>query len=47
MELTDTSLVVAVTATVRAHGGHRPSVRSPYVPSAVSRPAQTLPGSRA
>jgi len=36
-----------VTGTVLAHGGHRDSVFTPYVPAALAWLAQTLPGFRA
>ena len=35
-----------VTATVLAHGGHRDSVLTPFVPAALAWLAQTLPGFR-
>lgn len=36
-----------VTGTVLAHGGHRDSVFTPYVPAALAWLAQTMPGFRA
>jgi hypothetical protein len=36
-----------VTGTVLAHGGHRDSVFTPYVPASLAWLAQTLPGFRA
>jgi hypothetical protein len=35
-----------VTATVLAHGGHRDSVFTPYLPGALSWLGQTMPGFR-